>query len=92
MSIRKHRNMKVLSRQLPVLGSSLTDTSIDPDPSLGLLTIPDVATLLKISVSSVRRLQQCREIPFRKIGGSIRFARGDIAAYLEKRRVDPIDQ
>lgn len=77
--------------QSPILDSSLKNVSIDAHPSLGLLTVPDVARLLKISVSSVRRLQQCRKIPFRKIGGSIRFTRSDVAAYVEKRRVGSIE-
>ena len=66
--------------------------SIDADPALGLLTIPDVAELLKISIPTVRRLQQQRKLPFIKVGGCVRFTRSDIVAYLEKRRVRSIDQ
>jgi excisionase family DNA binding protein len=65
--------------------------SIDADPISGLLTIADVAELLKISSSTVRRLQQRRKIPFLKIGGRVRFIRSDIASYLEKQRVRSID-
>ena len=65
--------------------------SIDTDPSLGLLTIPDVAGLLKISIPTVRRLQQQRKLPFIKVGGSVRFTKSDIASYLEKGRVRAID-
>jgi excisionase family DNA binding protein len=65
--------------------------SIDADPALGLLTIPEVAGLLRISVQSVRRLQRQRHIPFIKVGGCIRFAKDDIASYLEKRRVGAIE-
>jgi excisionase family DNA binding protein len=56
-----------------------------------LLTIAEVAGLLKVSKTSVRRLQQRRLIPFIKVGGSIRFMRRDIVSYLEKKRVDTID-
>jgi excisionase family DNA binding protein len=56
-----------------------------------LLTIPEVAEFLKISVPSVRRLQQRRLIPFFKVGGSVRFTRSDILSYLEKKRVESID-
>jgi len=66
--------------------------SIDADPALGLLTIPEVADLLKISVPTLRRLQRQRQIPFIKVGGRVRFSRSDVAAYLERRRVAPIDQ
>jgi excisionase family DNA binding protein len=66
--------------------------SIEPDLALELLTIPEVAKLLRISVSGVRRLQQQRHIPFFKVGGGIRFTRSDIAAFLQKRRVNSIGQ
>jgi excisionase family DNA binding protein len=66
--------------------------SIDSGLLPELLTIPEVAELLRISEPTVRRLQQRRQIAFRKVSGSIRFARSDVAAYLEKRRVSAIDQ
>jgi excisionase family DNA binding protein len=65
--------------------------SIEPDPQLGLLTLTEVAELLRISVPTVRRLQQQRKMPFVKVGGRIRFIRSDVASYLEKRRVRSID-
>ncbi|MDO8514136.1 MAG: helix-turn-helix domain-containing protein [bacterium] len=55
-----------------------------------LLTIKEVAELLKISQMSVRRLQQGRHLPFIKVGGSIRFAKSDIVEYLKKQRIDSI--
>jgi len=58
--------------------------------TIELLTIKDVAELLKVSQSSVRRLQQGRHLPFIKVGGSIRFAKSDVAEYLEKERVESI--
>jgi excisionase family DNA binding protein len=76
---------------LPVLHCSLTSMSIDAGSMPELLTIAEVAELLKISVPSVRRLQQQRKVPFVRVGGSIRFFRSDIASYLEKRRVRSID-
>jgi excisionase family DNA binding protein len=66
--------------------------SIEADTSLALFTISDVAELLKVSVRTVRRLQQQRKIPFVKVGGVVRFARSDLASYLEKRHVRAIDQ
>jgi excisionase family DNA binding protein len=65
--------------------------SANSDPAIQLLTIAEVAELLKVSVSGVRRLQQARRLPFIKVGGSVRFLKSDIASYLEKRRVDSID-
>jgi len=58
--------------------------------TIEILTIKEVAELLKISQSSVRRLQSDRYIPFMKIGGSVRFSKSDIIDYLKKRRVDAI--
>ena len=66
--------------------------SIDADPVEGLLTLSDVAEILKISVPTVRRLQQQRKIPFVKVGGSIRFARNDVASYLAARRVRAVGE
>jgi excisionase family DNA binding protein len=57
-----------------------------------MLTVAQVAELLKISVPSVRRLQQRRLIPYFKVGGSVRFFMSDIAIFLQKRRVDAADQ
>lgn len=60
--------------------------------SVELLTIAEVAEVLKISASSVRRLQERRAIPFLKIGGSIRFDARDLASYLKRSRVEAIGQ
>jgi excisionase family DNA binding protein len=65
--------------------------SADSDRSVELLTIIEVAELLTISVSGVRRLQQARHLPFIKVGGSVRFSKSDVLSYLEKRRVESID-
>jgi excisionase family DNA binding protein len=65
--------------------------SIDPSPTVELLTIAEVGELLKISIPSVRRLQQGRHIPFHKVGGCVRFAKEDVVSYLAKNRVDSID-
>ncbi len=53
-----------------------------------LLTIDEVAEWLRVSVPSVRRLQQGRYIPFIKIGGSVRFAKEDVVQYLKKMRIE----
>jgi excisionase family DNA binding protein len=66
--------------------------TIDADPVEGLLTLSDVAEILKVSVPTVRRFQQQRKIPFVKVGGSIRFARSDVASYLAARRVRAIGE
>ncbi len=67
----------------------LFDSAPNDSTSL-LLTIPEVARLLKVSQTSIRRLQLQREIPFIKVGGSVRFSREDVFSYLRRRRVDAI--
>jgi excisionase family DNA binding protein len=62
----------------------------EPGSAIELLTIAEAAGFLRISKSSVRRLQQGRHIPFFKVGGSIRFARDDLASYLVRQRVGSI--
>jgi len=62
----------------------------DPTQGIELLTLVEAAGLLKISVPSLRRLQQRRAIPFIKVGGSVRFAMDDLRSYLAKHRVASI--
>lgn len=61
------------------------------NPALELLTVAETARFLTISRSGVRRLQQARQLPFIKVGGSIRFAKRDLIAYVAKRRVEALD-
>jgi excisionase family DNA binding protein len=73
-----------------------TDDVLLFDNNLGgssptLLTISEVADFLKISSVGVRRLQQHRNIPFIKVGGSVRFLKADILSYLRNQRVDSIE-
>jgi excisionase family DNA binding protein len=63
---------------------------IDRQPSIDLLTTPEAAELLKISVSGMRRLQRQRRIPFIKISASVRFARQDLKSFIEAARVEAI--
>ena len=83
LSIVHHKRMK--KTVIP------TESGHEQNFTIELLTIKDVAELLKVSQTSVRRLQQGRHLPFIKIGGSIRFAKCDIAEYLEKMRIEPIN-
>lgn len=55
-----------------------------------LFTVPEVAQFLTVSVPSVRRLMQQRQITFRKVGGSIRFSKSDIDSFLEKSCVESV--
>jgi excisionase family DNA binding protein len=72
-----------------LLFDNMSTTSLLPTE---LLTVAEVAEFLKISKVGVRRLQYGRLIPFHKIGGSVRFSKDDVAAYLAKQRVEAVDQ
>lgn len=63
---------------------------IDLNSTIELLTIAEVARLLRISTMGVRRLQQGRHLPFLKIGGGIRFFKADVLEYLCKQRIEAI--
>lgn len=65
--------------------------SIDSGPLPELLTISETAELLKVSVTTIRRLQQQRQIAFHKVRGGIRFTKSDIVSYLKVQRVTSID-
>ena len=50
------------------------------------------AERLRISVRSLENLMARRCIAFRRIGGSVRFTSEDIAAFIEKARIAPLDE
>ena len=59
----------------------------DRGPLPSLLTLEEVAALLRVSKTSVYRLVERRELPCCRVGRSLRFTRGDVTAYLRARRV-----
>ncbi len=65
--------------------------SINSTDALELLTLAETAGLLRIAVPTLRRLQQQHKIPSVKVGGSVRFLKSDIAAYIAKMRVEAIE-
>ena len=68
------------------------NSSSASSPAAGLLTVAGAAEFLSISASGVRRLQQARHLPFIRIGGSVRFVKRDLLAYLARQRVEALDQ
>jgi excisionase family DNA binding protein len=62
------------------------------DASVQLMNLDEAAELLKVSVHTVRRLQQQREVSFIKVGGSVRFAKSDLLSYLTRKRVAAIHE
>jgi excisionase family DNA binding protein len=49
-----------------------------------LMTVEDVAALLKVEKQLVYKLKRDRKIPFIKIGGVIRFRRVDVDQWIEQ--------
>lgn len=48
-----------------------------------LMTVEDVAALLKVEKQLVYKLKRDKKIPFIKIGGVIRFRRVDVDQWIE---------
>jgi excisionase family DNA binding protein len=55
----------------------------EPQP---LLTVDEVAELLKVSRATVRRLAYRGELSFLRIGRAIRFERAALSMFIEKAR------
>ena len=53
-----------------------------------ILTIKDVATLLKIGEKTVYTMAQGGELPVFKVRGQWRFSRKDIDAWIERQKND----
>jgi excisionase family DNA binding protein len=56
-------------------------TNIELQP---LWTVRDVASAYQLAESTVRRLAHEGKLPAVKVGGSVRFRPGDLAALLER--------
>lgn len=52
-----------------------------------LLTVSEVAGLLRLSVKGIYVLVETRRIPVVKVGNRLRFFRGEIEAWLEENRL-----
>lgn len=50
-----------------------------------------LAGILSVSKPTVYRLIEKRQIPFYKIGGSLRFKVEDVMAFLENNRIEPLN-
>jgi len=52
------------------------------------LTAKEISKVLKISMSKLYKMTSCREIPHKKIFGSLRFDQKEIEKFLEQNCVD----
>jgi excisionase family DNA binding protein len=66
-------------------------TGFNAEQSTKAFFNPDeLGQFLGISKATVYRLISNRQIPFYKVGGGLRFRRGDIEEYLQTVRIGPI--
>ena len=57
-----------------------------------ILTLPEVAQLLKVADKTVYSLAQKSLLPAFKVGGQWRFKRIDIDTWIEQQKVAPRDE
>jgi excisionase family DNA binding protein len=55
-----------------------------------VLTNAQAARLLGVSISTMRRLQRGRRVPFFKVGRCVRYSRLDLETYLSKHRIEAV--
>jgi excisionase family DNA binding protein len=56
-----------------------------------LLNVGQVAQMLGLSVSTIRKWVLIRYIPYRKIGKAVRFSASEIQEWIKKRCVVPLE-
>jgi len=59
-------------------------------PKTDILMIKDVAEYLKVTERTIYRLAAAKKIPAFKVGGSWRFSRGDIDAWIAAQTAAPL--
>jgi excisionase family DNA binding protein len=64
-------------------------TSFDHAP---LLTVTDVAELLRLTKKGVYAMVEARRIPFIRVSNRLRFRRSDVLGWLEKNRVPSLER
>ena len=52
------------------------------------LTADEVASLLKLSLQTIRRYTMLKQIPFHKINRAVRYKKSEIELWVEKREAD----
>jgi excisionase family DNA binding protein len=55
-----------------------------PTREAGIFTIPEIATYLKVTEKTIYRLAGTRQIPAFKVGGSWRFSKAEINAWIAR--------
>lgn len=76
----------------PVMVCPKLITSMSKSPSEGeILTIKQVAEYLKVTERTIYRLAGAKKIPAFKVGGTWRFARADIDAWIKQQSMEGLD-
>jgi excisionase family DNA binding protein len=57
----------------------------------GILTIPEIAKYLKVTVRTIYKLAAARKIPAFKVGGSWRFSKAEIDQWIKKQSMGAAD-
>lgn len=57
-----------------------------------LLTVHDVAELLRLTKKGVYAMVEARRIPFIRVSNRLRFRRSDVLGWLEKNRVPSLER
>ena len=60
----------------------------EPQMTDEILTLPEVARLLKVAEKTVYSMAQKGALPAFKVGGQWRFKRTDIDAWIERRKLE----
>jgi excisionase family DNA binding protein len=72
-----------------LLINKLMDNGSNADRKIkALLSSDELAEYLGISVSTVYRLVESRQIPFYKLGRGLRFKQEDISKFIDDNRTD----
>ena len=64
-------------------------SDVEPFNFRPLMTVSDLAKYLAVSKSMIYKLVEEEEIPYIKIGKSLRFKREDIETWIESKRFKP---
>ena len=54
-----------------------------------LLTEPEAAKALGVSVDTLRRLRKARKIGYTRVGGRVRYTEQHLADYIDRENVEP---
>ena len=66
------------------------DSNQNPDIPDQYMTVREVSELLRISVATVYRLVENRQMPYLKVGGQVRFRKLSIDAWARQREKAPL--